>query len=117
MANSQVKYLPKTTVEILIDIPWTEVKISYEKILEKVSLDTEIAGFRKGKAPKKLVEEKIDKKKIYDEVIKEVIPKVYDEALKQNKIIPITSPKIELLKAKQGEDWQAKVTVALKPKV
>jgi len=70
MVTSVVKQLPKSTVEIEIKISWDEIKSSYDKIFTKVSEGTEIHGFRKGKAPKELVQKQIDKAKLYEEVLK-----------------------------------------------
>jgi len=117
MATSDVKQLPKQTAQIILTIPWSEISLSYEKILETVTKTAEIDGFRKGKAPKKIVEEKVDKAKLYEEVVKDVVPKAYTDALKEHKLIPVISPKIELTSAKQGEDWIITTTIALRPKV
>lgn len=115
MITSTVKNLPKQTVEIEIHIPWEEIKLSYEKIFDQVAKEVEIEGFRKGKAPKNIVADKIDKSKLYQEVVKEVIPKAYSQALSENKLNPIISPKIELIKAKENEEWVVKATIALRP--
>src|SRR3989338_1442763 len=117
MATSEVKQLPKQSAQITLNIPWSEIEKSYDFVLERVAKSAEIAGFRKGKAPKKIVEQKLDKTKLYEEVIKDVVPKVYTDALKQHNLTPILSPKIELTSAKQNQDWVVTVTVALKPKV
>ena len=117
MATSILKQLPKSTAELEITIPWSEIKTTYQVVLDQVTKESEIPGFRKGKAPKKMVEEKIDKGKIYEEVIKRIIPKAYAEAVSTHKLQPISSPKIEVVKAKQDEDWQVKATISLKPKI
>ena len=72
MATSILKQLPKSTAELEITIPWSEIKTTYQVVLDQVTKESEIPGFRKGKAPKKMVEEKIDKGKIYEEVIKRI---------------------------------------------
>src|SRR3989344_2000370 len=117
MATSILKQLPKSTAELEITIPWSEIKTTYQVVLDQVTKESEIPGFRKGKAPKKMVEEKIDKGKIYEELIKRIIPKAYAEAVSTHKLQPISSPKIEVVKAKQDEDWQVKATISLKPKI
>lgn len=117
MSASTIKQLSKATVEMEISIPWDEIQVSYDKILSDIVVNTEIEGFRKGKAPKKLVEEKLDKNKLFSQVIQDTIPKVYAQEIKKHSIVPITSPKIEVLKAKAGEDWAVKVTIAQKPKI
>lgn len=100
---------------MIITIPWDEVKGSYEKVLNSVVKDAEVEGFRKGKAPKSLVEQKIDRSKLYSQVIQEIVPKVYAQEVKKHELIPITSPKVEVLAAKENEDWSVKVSIALKP--
>jgi len=117
MITSTIENLPKATAQITITIIWEEVKESYQKIFNRVVNDSEIAGFRKGKAPKKLIEDKIDKTKIYEEVVKEIIPNAYGKAVQEQKIRPVSSPKIEVIKAKENENWVIKATVALKPTV
>lgn len=117
MPSSKITSLPKSTVEIEITIPWNEIKATYDEYLDQVTKDAEIQGFRKGKAPKSLVEEKIDKNKLYEEVVKKIVPKSYAEAVRQHNLTPVISPRIEILKAKIGEDWIIKATIAQKPKI
>src|SRR3989338_79902 len=117
MAASTVKSLPKSTVELTVTIPWDEVKATYETIFAAVASDTELPGFRKGKAPIDLVKEKIDQKKVYEEVIKEIVHKSYAEALKTNSINPISSPQVTIKSAKENEPWEFTAICAIKPVV
>lgn len=117
MSTSTIKQLPKTTVELEIHIPWEEIKSTYEKILDNIVSETELSGFRKGKAPKDLVSKNLNKSKLYEEVVKEVIPKAYREEIQKHKLAPIIPPKVEVLKAKENEEWVVKTTIALKPKI
>lgn len=115
MSSSTIKNFPKSTVELEIKIPWNEIEQTYNEELNTLINETELPGFRKGKAPKKLIEEKIDKNKLYEQVIKKIIPKVYSQALTIHKLTPIVSPKIEIVNAKIGEEWVVKAIVSLKP--
>ncbi|OGG13331.1 hypothetical protein A2773_00860 [Candidatus Gottesmanbacteria bacterium RIFCSPHIGHO2_01_FULL_39_10] len=117
MTTSTLKNLPKNTVELEISIPWSDIKSTYDEVLQEVIKEAELPGFRKGKAPKNLVVEKVDKTKIYEEVIKKVVPKSYAESVKTHSLKPISSPKVEVLEAKEGNDWKIKALVAQKPKV
>lgn len=117
MITSKVNELPKATVELEIHIPWTDISDTYKKIFEIVVSEFEFKGFRKGKVPEKIVQENINKSKIYQEVIKEIVPKAYQQAITEHRLIPVISPKVEVLKAKENEEWVIKATVALKPKV
>ena len=117
MATSTLKQLAKTTVELEITIPWSQVQVSYEKIGAQARSEMEVPGFRKGKAPKELTDKNIDKTRVYEQVIREIVPQLYAEAIKEHNLIPVTSPKIDVLKAKEKEDWLLKATVPLKPKI
>lgn len=117
MITSTVKQLPKATAELEISIPWSDISEIYKKIFESVVAQFEYEGFRKGKVPPKIVEEKVDKSKIYQEVVKEVIPNAYQKAIVEHKLTPIIPPKVEVLKAKENEEWVVKATVALRPTV
>lgn len=115
MATATLKQLPKATAELEITIPWSEIAESYQTVFNKVASEAEIPGFRKGKAPKELVEKNIDRGKIFQEVVQIVIPKAYAESVKQHKLMPVTNPKVEVVKAKENEDWVVKAQIALKP--
>jgi len=105
------------TIELTITIPWSKVKESFDKLSEKALSYIKVEGFRKGKAPKNLAKDKVDKEKVYQEVIKQIVPAFYLQAVKEHNLRPIVSPKIELLKAKESEDWQFKVSVCEKPEI
>ena len=53
--------LPKSTVVLTITIPWSEVKKSYEQVIETAVKEVKIKGFREGKAPKKIAQKHLDK--------------------------------------------------------
>lgn len=105
------------TVQFTITIPKEEIKKTYEEVMVSLLEQAEIPGFRKGKAPRSTVEEKTDKSKIYELVIEKIVPKAYLEAVQEHKITPIINPKVELLKAKEDEDWEIRITTCESPQV
>lgn len=117
MAQINLNKLPDNSAEILVKVPWEEIEKEYQKALEELQKEATLPGFRKGKAPKAQVEKSIGKEKIYQEVIEQLIPRLYQEALTSQKINPIISPKVELIAAQEGKDWEIKFTTAEKPTV
>ena len=105
------------TLVLTMTIPWTSVEQTYTSVVEKQKKETELPGFRKGKAPTKLVEEKLDTNKTYEEVVQELIPKAYADAVKEQNIHPIIVPKVELVQAKEKNDWIIRAYTCERPVV
>lgn len=112
-----VNRLVNGTIELTITIPWLDIKNTYNQVVEEFVKEAELPGFRKGKAPRKLVEEKLDKSKVYEEVLKQVVPKNYAEAIKQENLTPIVSPRIEVISFKENEVCQFRAQTCEKPQV
>ncbi len=105
------------TIELTVTIPWGDIAKTYEEVVKEMVKASELPGFRKGKAPRKLVEEKTDKGKAYEEVLKKLIPQVYNEAVTAQKIHPIIAPKVELKEAQEGKDWVLRLLTCERPTV
>ena len=114
---SALSKLPNGNVELTITIPWKRVKESYQKTLSGLTQKAEIKGFRKGKAPAGLVEEKLGKSAVFEEVLKTLIPEVYLEAIKEQKIRPIINPQIKVISLEENKDWQIQATTCELPEV
>lgn len=117
MSKSILARLTDGTIQLTITIPKDEVKKAYDEALTETVAKTELPGFRKGKAPQTLVEEKTDKSKIYEQVIQKIIPQAYLEAVREHKIKPLMTPKVELLRAKEEEEWEIRATTCERPEV
>jgi len=108
---------PGNSIELTLLIPWSHIEATYKKMVESLIAQVELPGFRKGKAPKDLAEKHLDRTKVYEEVVREIIPKAYTEAVTEHKLQPIINPQIELVEAQEGKDWKVKVVTAEKPRV
>ena len=111
------KRLPGNTVELTITIPWKVIKSTYNKIHDELISNVELSGFRKGKAPKELAEKQLDKTKIYEEVLKEMVPHVYADTVKQENLHPIISPRIQVLVADINQDWKIRAETCEAPEI
>lgn len=104
--NSTITKKEDNTIELKVAIPWEEVKKIHEEVVEEAVKASNLSGFRKGKAPKKLVEKNLDKEKIREEVLKKLLPKAYIEAVKKHNVSPIINPKIHVEKLDDEKDWE-----------
>ena len=117
MFTHKLKKLPKNTAEITVDIPNPDIKKEYDKAFEDLLKDFEAEGFRKGKVPPAVAQKQMSKDLIYQKLIQNLLPKIYEEIVKKEGLKPVISPKVELLKAKEDEDWQIRITLAERPEV
>lgn len=104
--NSTLKKQEDGTIELTVTIPWEDVEKSYNEHVNEFIKHVEIKGFRKGKAPRERAEKELDKDKVYQEVIKHLVPKAYADAVKHHALKPIVTPDIKLTKAKEKEAWE-----------
>jgi FKBP-type peptidyl-prolyl cis-trans isomerase (trigger factor) len=111
------KKLPKSTIQLQITVPQNKVKQTYEEVFAEVVKNAEIKGFRKGQAPANLVKEKADVNKINGDVINKLLQKYYSQAVKEQKIIPISNPKVEIKEYDLEKDFEFEVKVATRPEI
>lgn len=112
---SSLNRLPNGNIELVFSIPWEKVKKSYEKTLDKLRAETTVKGFRKGKAPKDLVEKQLSKENVFEEVLKVIVPDAYIAAIKEHNLKPIHNPNVEAVSLKESSDWQLKATTCEAP--
>ena len=109
--------LPKNTSQLMVDVPKADIKKEEEEAFARLQQKLTVEGFRPGKAPKAIAEKHIHKDDLYQELAQKMISRIYQEVLTKEGLKPIISPKVDLVKAKEGEDWQIKITVAEKPTI
>jgi len=109
--------LPKSTIELSIQVPIKELEEEYKKSFEELRKDLAVGGFRKGKVPKDVAAKHLAKEDVYQHVIRNYIPRVYTEIVQKEGLRPILQPRVELVKAKEGEDWEFKLKTAESPKI
>ena len=103
--------------ELTLTIPWNDVQKIYAEVVDEAVENSEITGFRKGKAPRELVLKQLDKGKIYGEVVNRILPQAYSDAVVQNSLSPIIAPKVTILAAEENKDWQFKAVACERPDV
>ena len=105
------------TIILNITIPQKTVKETTDEIIVSIAKSANIAGFRKGKAPKKIVEGKIDKDRVKEDVLKKLLPKYYADAVKKHNIRPIINPRIHVGTLEEDKDWKFTASTCEAPEV
>lgn len=115
--TDKLEKLPQHTYKIIITLPWSEIEKSKDQALVKLQKDTEIKGFRKGKAPLKLVKETLGEQKVLEEASKIFLTEIYKEAVAKHKLHPVIEPKLIIVKAPVGGEWEIRFEFAEAPEL
>lgn len=100
-----------------ITLPAEEVNKGFKKAVAKIAGQVNIPGFRKGKAPRNIIEMHYGKEAVKQEAFELVANQCYTEALEQEKLIPVSEPKVEDSVFEENKDMELTIKVTLKPEV
>jgi trigger factor len=117
MTTHKIDKLPQNTIDITVKILWKDLQVEKEKAFDQLHKDLAIEGFRKGKVPKELAKKHLKEEDIYNKALQQMIPRIYEDIIKKEKLQPIVAPQVQLISAKPQEDWEVKMTTALAPDV
>ena len=98
-----------------ITAPAADVNAGFKKAVQKIANQVNIPGFRKGKAPRAIIEMHYGKEAVKQEAFEEVANKAYSQALEQEHLIPVSDPKVEASTFEEGKDMELTIKVTLKP--
>ena len=105
-------------VTLTIEVEAAEVEKAINRACKRLSNRVNIPGFRKGKAPRKIVETHLGKEYILNDAFEyDLAPKSFDKALDEQKIQPVTRPNIDIVTLEEGNDLVFKATVTPRPEV
>lgn len=113
----QVEKLEKNMAKLTIEVSAEELDKAIEKAYEKNKKKISIPGFRKGKAPRKMIEQMYGKEVFYEDAANELIPTAYESALEECSEDIVSSPKIDVVQIEAGKPFIFTAEVALKPEV
>ncbi len=88
-----------------------------KKVFDKNSKYFNIPGFRKGKAPMSIVEKYYGDQIFYEDTFNEIVPAIYDEAIKEKKLDVVSKPNIDIVQIGKGKDLIFTAIVSTKPEV
>ena len=116
MKVKSVEKLEKSMVALTIEADAQEFEAAINKVFLKQRGRIMIPGFRKGKAPRKMVEAMYGAEIFYEDAINEIYPDLFAQAVEQEKLDTVAYPEVELLDASK-DGFSFKATVAVRPEV
>ena len=104
----------ENVIKLNITVPAVEATNAYNLAVRRISQYVNIDGFRKGKAPRQVVETQVGKERIKQEAIENLMPKVINDAINENNLDVITQPYITSYDFELGKDLNVSVHVKMK---
>jgi len=111
----EVKIIDSITRELNIEINGDAVKNKFEEVFKKISAEAKIPGFRPGHAPRQLIEKHFSSH-AHEQVLKELVPDVYNRAIDEEKLDVIEIPQISQVKLDRNT-LSFKATVSISPQI
>src|SRR4051794_20513923 len=110
----ETEQLPDGEVALSFEVDNARVERAMDAAYRRVANRVDIAGFRRGKAPRQLVERMVGRESLLEEALNQLLPEAYEEALKETNVDAVTEPEFDV---ESLEPLRAKATVVVRPAV
>ncbi len=107
----------KSTVILKVEIPPENITTFVDKAYKLISQKVSIPGFRKGKAPKVIIDQMIGKDQVLNQAAQDIIPQFYPKAVESTGIEPVAEPDIDIIQLEEGKTFIFNAKVQVKPEV
>lgn len=115
--KSTVEKLSPTRVRINVEVPFAELEPDIDKAFKQLAKQIRLPGFRPGKAPRKLLEARVGRGAVLEQVVNDALPARYSEAITLESLQPIGQPEIEVTKLEDNEELVFTAEVDVRPEI
>ncbi len=115
--KSSVEKLNETRVKISVEVTFEELEPHIKNAYQSISHTVNIPGFRKGKIPTAMLEQRVGRAAVLDEAINAALPTFYAEAARENKVQAIGRPQVDIKELKDKESLSFDVEVDVRPEI
>jgi trigger factor len=115
--KSAVETLNPTRVKLTVEVPFEELKPSLDAAYRKIAQQVTIPGFRKGKVPAPIIDQRVGRGVVVDEAVNSALPQWYMQALTENAITPLGQPQIDVQEYEDGQDFSFTAELDVKPQI
>ncbi len=113
--KSSVEKINDTSVRINIEVSWDELQPHLSNAYDAISARVNIPGFRKGKVPKAMIDQRVGRAGVLDEMVSAALPFFYQQSSMENKIKPLGRPVVDVKELVDNEKLVFDVEVDVRP--
>lgn len=114
--KSTAENLSPTRVRLSIEVPFAEIKPSLDAAYKKIGAQIRVPGFRPGKVPARIIDQRVGREAVLDEAVNEVVPRTYVEAAREHDVRALGQPDIEVTK-RDGDSLNFTAEVDVRPEI
>jgi len=115
--KSTVETLSPTRVRLSVEVPFDELKPSLDKAYRSIAQQVTIPGFRKGKVPPRLIDQRVGRAAVLEETLNDAIPTHYSSAVREHEVKVLGSPEVEVTELADGEKVSFTAEVDVRPEI
>jgi trigger factor len=115
--KSTVETLSPTRVRLAIEVPFVELEPSLKKAYREIGSQVTIPGFRKGKVPTAVIDQRVGRGAVLNEAVQEVIPSQFLAAIREHEVRTLGRPEVEITEFNDGEPLKFTAEVDVRPEI
>ena len=115
--KSAVETLNPTRVRLTVEVPFEELKDSLDAAYKKINQQVTVKGFRKGKIPARVIDQRFGRGAVLEEAVNDALPKFYTEAVNEGELNVLGQPEVDITELKDGELLAFTAEVDIRPEI
>jgi trigger factor len=115
--KSAVETLNPTRVKLTVEVPFEELKPSLDAAYKKIAQQITIPGFRKGKVPAAIIDQRVGREPVLEQAVNDSIPRLYVQALQENELEPLSQPEVDISEWGDGKPLEFTVELDVAPDI
>lgn len=112
---STVEKLGPSRVKLVIEIPFADLKPHLDKAYRQIAEQITVPGFRKGKVPAAVIDQRFGRGAVLQDAINEALPGAYSQAIAENDLVPLGQPEVDVTKLEDGDLVEFTAEVDVRP--
>ncbi|HKA68562.1 MAG TPA: trigger factor [Actinomycetes bacterium] len=113
--KSAVETLNETRVRLTVEVPFEELQPSLDAAYKKIAAQVNVPGFRKGKVPPQLIDQRFGRAVVLEEAVNDALPRLYTQAVIENNVRVLGQPEVDVKEFTDGQQLTFTADVDIRP--
>ena len=114
--KTDVEELSPTRVKLSVEVPFDELKPSIDKAYREVARQVRIPGFRPGRVPPRIIDQRIGRAPVLEQAVNDALPQLYGKAVEEHEVFALGRPDVEITRLDDGNELSFTAEVDVRPK-